>query len=159
MRACVEAGVPVQVVPGVTSAVAAPAAANVPVTHRGVAQHCHIVSAHVPPGDPRSTVDWSALARSSGTLVLLMGLRQLGDVVTALVRYGRPAETPVRVVQDATLPTQRVVTATLATVSDEVQRHDLRPPTTTVIGDVVDVARGIEAALASRPGRWQKGDA
>ena len=87
--ACLRAGVPVTVVPGVTSAVGVPASAWVPVTHRGVAQEFHVVSVHVPPGDERSTVNWELLGGSSGTLVLLMAVERIGAVVHELMRYGR----------------------------------------------------------------------
>ena len=104
MLACLRAGLPVTVVPGVTSAIAVPAAAGVPVTHRGVAQEFHIVSAHVPPDDKKSTVDWPALAASSGTLVLLMAAERLQLIAETLIRHGRLPDTPVAVVTDGTLP-------------------------------------------------------
>src|SRR6202453_2734973 len=93
--ACLRAGVPVTVVPGVTSAVAVPASAWVPVTHRGVAQDFHVVSVHVPPGDPRSTVNWELMGGSSGTLVLLMAVERIGAVADELLRHGRNPDTPV----------------------------------------------------------------
>src|SRR6516164_6757648 len=83
--ACLRAGVPVTVVPGVTSAVGVPTSAWLPVTHRGVAQEFHVVSVHVPPGDERSTVDWERLGGSSGTLVLLMAVQRIGAVVAELL--------------------------------------------------------------------------
>ena len=113
MIACARAGIPVMVVPGITSAVAVPAAAGVPVTHRGVSQEFHVISVHVAPDDPKSTVDWPGLARSHGTLVLMMAVERLGKVAETLVRDGRSPETPVMVVQDGTLPTQRAVIASL----------------------------------------------
>jgi uroporphyrin-III C-methyltransferase/precorrin-2 dehydrogenase/sirohydrochlorin ferrochelatase len=142
--ACAAAGVPVVAVPGVTSALAAPAAAGVPVTHRGVAQDVHIVSAHVPPGDPRSTVDWAALARSGGTIVALMGVERLAAIADALVAHGRPPATGVALVQDATLPTQRTVTATLATAARVAADAAIRPPAVIVIGEVVTAARELD---------------
>ena len=107
VAACVAAGVPVEVVPGVSSALAGPAYAGIPVTARGVTQSFAVVSAHLPPGDPGSTVDWDALARLGGTLVLLMAVGRLPAVCAALVAGGRSRSTPVAVVQDASLPTQR----------------------------------------------------
>ncbi len=115
MIACAHAGIPVLVVPGITSAVAVPAAAGVPVTHRGVSQEFHVISVHVAPDDPKSTVDWPGLARSQGTLVLLMAVERLAKVAEALLRDGRAPDTPAMVVQDGTLPTQRAVIASLAT--------------------------------------------
>ncbi|GAB2585923.1 uroporphyrinogen-III C-methyltransferase [Streptomyces capparidis] len=137
--ACAEAGVPCTVVPGVTSAVSVPGAAGVPVTHRGVAHEFTVVSGHVAPGDPRSLVDWAALARLRGTLVLLMAVERIGAIAAALVEHGRPADTPVAVVQEGTTAGQRRVDATLATVADAVAEHGVRPPAVVVVGDVVAV--------------------
>ncbi|SEG55681.1 uroporphyrinogen-III C-methyltransferase [Thermomonospora echinospora] len=153
---CARHGVPVTVVPGITSAVAVPSAAGIPVTHRGVAQEFHVVSAHVVPGDPASTVDWAALGRSQGTLVLLMAVERMDRIANALMRYGRSPDTPVAVVQDGTLPDQRALTATLGTVVEEMTAAGVRPPAIVVVGDVVDVAREIDMIradyLASRAG-------
>ncbi|MEV5325074.1 uroporphyrinogen-III C-methyltransferase [Nonomuraea sp. NPDC052634] len=148
--ACAEAGIPVTIVPGLTSAVAVPAAAGVPVTHRGVSQEFHVISVHVAPDDPRSTVDWPALARSQGTLVLLMALERLPKVAEALIRDGRSPETPVMVVQDGTLPTQRAVTASLSTVADRVSAAGIRPPAIVIVGDVVRIGQEVEMVRAER---------
>ena len=94
--ACLRAGVPVTVVPGVTSAVGVPTSAWLPVTHRGVAQEFHVVSVHVPPGDDRSTVDWALLGGSTGTLVLLMAVQRIGAVAAELLRHGRSPRNPDR---------------------------------------------------------------
>ncbi|MGR6915740.1 uroporphyrinogen-III C-methyltransferase [[Actinomadura] parvosata] len=150
MIACAEAGIPVLVVPGLTSAVAVPAAAGVPVTHRGVSQEFHVISVHVAPDDPKSTVDWPGLARSQGTLVLLMAVERLAKVAEALVRDGRSPETPVMVVQDGTLPTQRAVTASLSTVADRVSAAGIRPPAIVIVGDVVRVGQEVEMVRAER---------
>jgi uroporphyrin-III C-methyltransferase / precorrin-2 dehydrogenase / sirohydrochlorin ferrochelatase len=141
--ACLRAGVPVTVVPGVTSAVAVPASAWVPVTHRGVAQEFHVVSVHVPPGHVRSTVNWELLGASSGTLVLLMAVERIGAVVTELMRYGRSPGTPVSVIADGTLPTQRTINSTLEQVEGLVAEGGIRPPAIVVVGDVVSVAAEI----------------
>ena len=126
--ACLRAGVPVTVVPGVTSAVGVPTSAWVPVTHRGVAQDFHVVSVHVPPGDDRSTVDWALLGGSSGTLVLLMAVQRIGAVVAELLRYGRSPDTPVSVIADGTMPTQRTINSTLEQVEGMVtERASGRP--------------------------------
>jgi uroporphyrin-III C-methyltransferase/precorrin-2 dehydrogenase/sirohydrochlorin ferrochelatase len=146
--ACLEAGVPVTVVPGVTSAVAVPAAAGVPLTHRGVTQEFRVVSAHIPPGDERSTVNWAELGTSQATLVLLMALENLGQITRTLMRYGRDSRTPVSVIVDGTLPTQHIITTGLATVADEVGAAGLRPPAIVVIGEVVNV--GAQIAELSR---------
>ena len=141
--ACLRAGVPVTVVPGVTSAVGVPASAWVPVTHRGVAQEFHVVSVHVPPGDERSTVNWQLLGGSSGTLVLLMAVERIGAVVHELMRYGRSPDTPVSVIADGTLPTQRTINSTLERVESLVAKEGVRPPAIVVVGDVVTVAAEI----------------
>ncbi|MER7363188.1 uroporphyrinogen-III C-methyltransferase [Nonomuraea wenchangensis] len=150
MIACAEAGIPVLVVPGITSAVAVPAAAGVPVTHRGVSQEFHVISVHVAPDDERSTVDWPGLARSQGTLVLLMAVERLPKVAEALLRDGRSPDTPVMVVQDGTLPTQRAVVASLSTVADRVSAAGIRPPAIVVVGDVVRVGQEVEMVRAER---------
>ena len=141
--ACLRAGVPVTVVPGVTSAVAVPASAWVPVTHRGVAQDFHVVSVHVPPGDQRSTVNWELMGSGSGTLVLLMAVERIGAVADELLRHGRNADTPVSVIADGTLPTQRTITSTLEQVEGVVAREGIRPPAIVVVGDVVSVGAEI----------------
>jgi uroporphyrin-III C-methyltransferase / precorrin-2 dehydrogenase / sirohydrochlorin ferrochelatase len=149
--ACLQAGVPVTVVPGITSAVAVPGAANVPVTHRGVAQEFSVVSVHVPPGDPRSTVDWPALAAMQGTLILLMAVERLAAVAETLIHHGRSAQTPVSVIADGTLPTQRTIVATLDTVAASVAEDGIRPPAVVVIGEVVNVAAEIAELVQRMP--------
>jgi uroporphyrin-III C-methyltransferase/precorrin-2 dehydrogenase/sirohydrochlorin ferrochelatase len=135
--ACAAAGVPVTVVPGVTSALAAPAAAGIPVTHRGVAHELVVVSGHLPPGHPDSLVDWAALGRLGGTVCVLMGLRNLPHIAAALLAGGRPPSTPAAVVRDATTRDQQVIRATLGTVA--AAAADVPPPAVIVIGDVVEV--------------------
>ncbi|REE95717.1 uroporphyrinogen-III C-methyltransferase [Thermomonospora umbrina] len=145
---CARHGIPVTVVPGITSAVAVPSAAGIPVTHRGVAQEFHVISAHVAPDHPSSTVDWEGLGRAHGTLVLLMAVERMSLIADTLMRYGRSPDTPVAVVQDGTLPDQRTLTATLGTVVDEMAAGGVRPPAIVVVGDVVDVAREIDMVRA-----------
>lgn len=136
--ACVAAGVPVTVVPGVSSAIAAPAAAGIPVTHRGTAHELVVVSGHLAPDDPASLVNWPALARLRGTLVVLMGMKNLPAIVRALLAHGRAPATPAAVIADGTTPTQRVVVTTLAGLP--AAAGDLRPPAVAVIGDVVTLS-------------------
>lgn len=148
--ACVEAGVPVTVVPGISSAFAVPAAAGVPVTHRGVAHEVVVVSGHVAPDHPQSLVDWAALGRLKGTIVLLMGVERIEQFADVLIREGRVGHTPVTVVQEGTTRTQRVVRATLATVAETVRREQVRPPAIVVIGAVAglaDVVPGVGAPI------------
>jgi uroporphyrin-III C-methyltransferase/precorrin-2 dehydrogenase/sirohydrochlorin ferrochelatase len=135
--ACVKAGVPVTVVPGVTSSIAAPALAGIPVTHRGVAHEFTVVSGHVPPGDPASLVDWPALARLRGTLVVLMGLKNLPEITATLVEQGRAADTPAAIVQEGSTDAQRVVRGTLGSIAADARAAGIRPPAVVVIGEVV----------------------
>jgi uroporphyrin-III C-methyltransferase/precorrin-2 dehydrogenase/sirohydrochlorin ferrochelatase len=137
--ACAKAGVPVTVVPGVTSAIAAPALAGIPVSHRGVAHEFAVVSGHVPPESPESLVDWAALARLRGTLVVLMGLKNLAKITARLVAEGRAAETPAAVVQEGSTGAQRVLRSTLGEVAAAAAEEGFRPPAVAVIGDVVAV--------------------
>ena len=148
--ACLRAGIPVTVVPGVSSAIAVPAVAGVPLTHRGVVQEFHVISAHVPPGDERSTVDWAALGSSSATLVLLMATEHLKVITDALMLHGRDPKSPVSVVADGTLPTQRKITATLDAVADDAAAAGIRPPAVVVVGEVVAIAAQI-AELCVNP--------
>ncbi|HVE98453.1 MAG TPA: uroporphyrinogen-III C-methyltransferase [Mycobacteriales bacterium] len=136
-EACVKAGVPWEVVPGVTSAVAVPAYAGIPVTHRGVTQDVAILSGHVDPGETGSKVDWAALAAGPGTLVLLMGAEKIGKIATELVEHGRPGDTPVAMVRWGTTAEQRTVVATLDTIEHEATTAGMTAPAVTVIGDVV----------------------
>ena len=142
--ACAAAGVPFTIVPGVTSALAAPAGAGIPATHRGVSQDLHIVSAHVPPGDERSTVDWAGLGAARGTVVVLMGVERIASIAEALIEHGRSENTAVAVVQEATLPTQRTVTGTLATIAAAARSARVRPPAVVIIGEVVKTARELD---------------
>lgn len=130
--ALLEAGIPFEVVPGITSAVSVPAFAGIPVTHRKIATAFTVVTGHTcGEGDGQ---DWAALARA-GTLVILMGLSRLPQIARDLVEHGCSAETPAAVIQCGTTDAQRVVTGTLATIAE--QARGLRNPATIVVGDVV----------------------
>ncbi len=150
--ACVRAGVPFQVVPGVTSAVAVPAWAGIPVTHRGITQDFSVVSAHLDPSQPGATVDWAAIARG-GTLVLLMAVAHLDTVAAELVKRGRDAATPVAVISDGTTADQQVLTSTLGDVAADAADAGVRPPAVVVIGDVVRLREQLFAggSAAARP--------
>ena len=137
--ACAAAGVPVRVVPGVTSAVAVPALAGVPVTHRGVTPGFIVVSGHVGPDDPRSTVDWQALASSGLTIVVLMGVATLESIAARLVECGLPAQTPAAVIADGAMPSQRSVRADLGTIATLAERAGVGAPAVAVIGETVGV--------------------
>ncbi|KXF48680.1 siroheme synthase [Rhodococcus sp. SC4] len=136
LEACTAAGVPVTVVPGITSAISVPSAAGIPVTHRGVTHEFVVVSGHVAPDHPDSLVDWSALARLKGTIVLLMAVERIEAFATVLMQGGRPVDTPVTVIQEGTLRTQRTVRADLQTVAARVKEEQIRPPAIVVIGPV-----------------------
>jgi uroporphyrin-III C-methyltransferase len=134
--ACVAAGVPVEIVPGVTSAVAVPGLVGVPATHRGLSQGFTVVSGHAAPGDPGSTLDWAALARGGTTLVLLMAVETLPAIAAALLAGGLDAATPVACVEDGGLPTQRVLAGTLESAGAVARAGHLRPPAVIVVGAV-----------------------
>lgn len=134
--ACTEAGIPVTVVPGVSSAIAVPALAGVPVTHRAVNHEFVVVSGHLAPDDPESLVNWDALAKLSGTLVLLMAVERMELFAAALLNGGRPAQTPVLAVQHGTTAAQRIVRATLSDVPERLRSEGIRPPAVIVIGPV-----------------------
>jgi len=134
--ACADAGIPVTVVPGVTSAIAVPALAGVPVTHRAITHEFVVVSGHVAPGHPESLVNWNALASMSGTIVLLMAVERIELFTKALLDGGRPADTRVLVVQHATTTAQRTLRATLSDAPERIRHEGIRPPAIIVIGSV-----------------------
>ncbi len=134
--ACTEAGIPVTVVPGVTSAIAVPALAGVPVTHRATNHEFVVVSGHLAPDHPESLVNWDALAAMSGTIVLLMAVERIELFAAALIKGGRPADTPVMVVQHGTTAAQQTLRATLADTPEKVRAEGIRPPAIVVIGPV-----------------------
>ncbi|MFJ5231549.1 uroporphyrinogen-III C-methyltransferase [Kitasatospora sp. NPDC088391] len=138
LLACVEAGIPVTVVPGISSSISVPAAAGIPVTHRGLTHEFTVISGHVGPGG-RSLTNWQAVAGMTGTLVLLMAVDKIGAIAAELVAHGRAADTPVAVVQEGTTAAQRRIDATLATVAETVAAEGVKPPAVIVIGDVVHV--------------------
>jgi uroporphyrinogen III methyltransferase / synthase len=130
------AGIPFEVVPGVTSAVAAPAYAGIPLTHRDLSSSLAVVAGHAADGSERS-VDWSRLATAVDTLVVLMGMERLPAIVDELIAHGRPRSTPVALIRWGTTDAQTVVEGTLADIVDRAERARLAPPVVTVIGDVV----------------------
>jgi len=134
--ACADAGIPVTVVPGVTSAIGVPALAGVPVTHRAVTHEFVVVSGHVAPGHPESLVNWNALAAMSGTIVLLMAVERIELFAKVLLEGGRPADTPVLVVQQGTTTAQRTLRATLHDAAERIREDGIRPPAIIVIGSV-----------------------
>ena len=133
---CVRAGITVDVIPGVSSAIAAPASAMIPVTHRGLIQGFTVVSGHIPPEHPESTVDYAALAQTNTTIVLMMAVANLDAIARALMDGGMDRDTPAAVVADGSLPSQRAVRATLETIAESACVEAIGPPATVVIGAV-----------------------
>lgn len=136
-------GLRFEVVPGVTAGIAAPAYAGIPVTHRGVATSVTFVTGHEDPAKEAAGVNWSALARAGGTIVLYMGVKALPRIVDALVEGGMPAATPAAAVRWGTYPRQRTVTATVGTLAAIIEREGITPPVITVIGPVVSLRETI----------------
>jgi uroporphyrin-III C-methyltransferase len=135
-QACAEEGVAVTVIPGVTSATAAPALAGIPLTHRQLTQGFTVISGHVPPGHSGSTLDWAALARLNTTLVIMMGVATLPAITAELIKYGMAGDTPAATVADAGMPTQRTVIGSVADIAERTITAGLAPPAITVIGAV-----------------------
>ena len=136
-EALAEAGVPFQVVPGVTSAIAVPAYAGIPVTHRDLTSTFAVVTGHEDPTKDGSDIDWAKLATGVGTLVFLMGIGNLAAIVERLVEHGRDPQTPVAVIRWGTEPRQETVAGTLADIAQRVREAGLQPPAVTVVGEVV----------------------
>lgn len=137
MEFLAEHGIDFHVVPGITSALAAPALAGIPATHREHASSVSFVTGHENPAKAESTVSWDALADTGGTIVVLMGVGKLPDYTTALRKAGMDAETPVALIERASRPEQRVVTGTLGTIVAVAKREEIEPPAVTVVGEVV----------------------
>ena len=139
---CVQAGVPVEVIPGVSSAIAAPASALIPVTHRGLTQGFTVVSGHVPPEHPECTIDYSALARANTTLVLMMAVANLAAITRALTEAGLHPDTPAAIIADGSLASQREIRGTVSTIAELAHDAAIGPPATTVIGAVAGFVPG-----------------
>ncbi len=138
-EALIDAGIPFEIVPGVTSAIAAPAYAGIPLTHRRFTSSVAFVTGHEDPEKTSSGIDWAALAQGIGTLVFLMGVRNLPRIVERLVENGKPPRTPAAVVRWGTTPRQVTVSGTLETIVEKVRRANLKAPAVIVVGDVVSL--------------------
>jgi uroporphyrin-III C-methyltransferase len=159
--ALAEAGVPFEVVPGVTAALGAAASAMIPLTHRGVASQVTFMTGHADPAHESSRIDWEHVARAGGTLVIHMGLQNLRALAERIVRGGRAPDTPSAVVASATCPSERVVTAPLAQIADAAERVQIAGPGLIIVGEVVALresldwrtrnARGASGALRTAP--------
>lgn len=139
---CVKAGIVVDVIPGVSSAIAAPASAMIPATHRGLTQGFTVVSGHVPPDHPECSVNYAALARANTTIILMMAVANLDAISRALTEGGLPADTPAAVVADGSLSSQREVRGTLGTIANAARAAQIGPPATTIIGAVAGFVPG-----------------
>ncbi|MFC2007603.1 uroporphyrinogen-III C-methyltransferase [Chloroflexota bacterium] len=128
-----------EVVPGISSAVAVPTYAGIPVTHRGLASSFAVVTGHEDPGKESSSIAWEKLATAVDTLVFLMGMQNLPQIVTRLIKHGRPADTPAAVIKDGTTPRQKTVVGTLADIAARVDEAKLSPPAVVVVGEVVSL--------------------
>ncbi|WP_306054934.1 uroporphyrinogen-III C-methyltransferase [Natronococcus wangiae] len=145
--------VPFEVVPAVTSAIAAPAVAGIPVTHRDHASSVSFVTGHEDPTKEESAVDWEALAATGGTIVVLMGVGRLPDYTEALLEAGMAPETPVALVERGTWPGQQVATSTLETIVDARDEEGIEPPAVTVIGEVAGTRERVLEFLANESDR------
>ena len=143
-EALAAAGVPFEIVPGVTAGVAAPAYAGIPVTHREDASAVAFVTGHEDPGKAESALDWEALGRFPGTLVLYMGVKRLAEIAERLIAAGRDPAEPAAVIEGGTLPGQRVVEGSLAEIAEAAEREGVKPPAATVIGPVAARREAIE---------------
>jgi uroporphyrinogen III methyltransferase / synthase len=142
--ACAEAGIPFEVVPGVTAGVAAPAYAGVPVTHRELASGVAFVTGHEDPEKPETALDWPALAAFPGTLVFYMGVRALPRIAERLRAGGRGADEPVAVIERGTLPGQRTLLATLGDVAERAAAEEIRAPAVTLVGPVARLGASLD---------------
>jgi uroporphyrin-III C-methyltransferase len=145
-------GIAFEVVPGVTSAVAGPAAAGIPVTHRDHASSVSVVTGHEDPTKEESAVDWGALAATGGTIVVLMGVGRLPEYAAALREAGMDPGTPVALIERATWPDSRVATGTLGTATEVRDRAGIEPPAVTVIGEVAATRDRVKDLLGGRGG-------
>ncbi|MFC1985162.1 uroporphyrinogen-III C-methyltransferase [Chloroflexota bacterium] len=129
--------VPFEVIPGITSAVAVPAYAGIPVTHRGLASSFAVITGHEDPAKDGSSINWEKLATGVDTLVFLMGMKNLTEIVVRLIEYGRPSSTPVAVIKEGTKPGQKTVVGSLENIVAKVKKCRLTPPVVIVVGEVV----------------------
>lgn len=137
---CAREGIACEVVPGVTSAISVPGAALVPVTHRGITHSFTLVSGHLPPGHAKSLVDWQALARLGGTIVVIMGVKNARAITTGLIEYGLDPRTPATVIENGHTAQQRSFRATVSTLPDVMEEHGVTNPAVYVIGEVAGLA-------------------
>ena len=156
MEHLAEHGIPFEVVPGISSALAGGAVAGIPATHREYTSSISFVTGHEDPTKEESAIDWQALADTGGTLVVLMGVGKLPLYTDALLDAGKDPETPVALVERATWPDQRVVTGTLSTIVDVRDEYDIEPPAITIIGEVAATRERVIEYLENDRGSERK---
>jgi uroporphyrinogen III methyltransferase/synthase len=139
----VKAGIPFEIIPGVTSAIAVPAYAGIPLTHRDYTTTVAFVTGHEDPGKEKSEIAWDKLATAAGTLVFLMGVGNLAHITQSLIDHGRSPETPVAVIQRGTVPEQRTVTGVLRDIAEKAKKEEIRPPAVIVVGEVVSLRKDL----------------
>jgi uroporphyrin-III C-methyltransferase len=137
LEAVRSAGIPVEMVPGVSSALAVPASVGIPLTHRAYASQVTILTGNEDPTKPEPALDWQLLAKSRGTIVILMGVANLGKIAEALIRNGKAGSTMVAIIERGLRKDRRVTTGSLATIADAAGKKGVKPPAVIVIGDVV----------------------
>lgn len=142
-----EHGIPVELVPGVTSALAVPGSVGIPVTHRRYASQVTILTGHEEPGKAQSGLDWENLAKNPGTLIILMGVKNIPSIMGNLIANGKDPDTPVAVIERGFRPDQRVTTGSISTIADLAKLRKVRPPAIIVIGDVVRLYREDDPGL------------
>ena len=135
--ACRQHGIPFEIVPGVSSAIAVPAYAGIPVTHRRISSSFTVITGHEDPTKPESSINYRALAQVGGTIVIMMGVNQLPEITRQLQKHGIDGAIPAAVIESGTTPRQRTLVGTLDTIADIARNHDIQPPAITVMGDVV----------------------
>ena len=136
-----KAGIHVEIIPGITSAIAVPGHAGIPVTHRGYASAVTIITGHEDPTKGESALNFKALARMKGTIVILMGIKRLGENVNALMANGKSRDTPVAIIESGTMGKERLTIGTLGTIVDMADMHGVRSPAVIVIGEVVGLRK------------------
>ena len=136
-----KAGMEVEVIPGITSAIAVPGHAGIPVTHRGYASAVTIITGHEDPTKGESALNFRALAQMKGTIVILMGIKRLGENVDALMVNGKSRDTPVAIIESGTTGKERLTIGTLGTIVDLADMHGVRSPAVIVIGEVVGLRK------------------
>lgn len=147
LQRCREHGVQVEVVPGVTSAIAVPASVGIPVTHRTWASQVTIITGNEDPTKETSAIDWEWLGRSTGTIVILMGVKNLPKIATSLIQYGRDPKTPVAIIERGLRIDQRETVGTLETIADQATLAGVSPPAVIVVGGVVEMYQGDEGRI------------